>query len=104
LKEAKNGMSKPTKPVLKPKAKSALKPVKAWRLELGPTFLKETVDKRIAEGYTHLQFPDCTRVKIFKLTNPHCVGMKLEVGAATPEQYHLVAVMEPGWVPTDTHK
>lgn len=96
-------MSQPTKPVLKPKAKVVSKPVKVWKLALGPTFSKETIDKRIADGYTHLEFPDGTRIKIFRLTYPGCIGMKLEVGAATPEQYHLVSVMEPGWKPTETH-
>jgi len=103
VKEVKKVMVQPTKPASKPKVKSVPKPVKAWKLYLGSTIWKETVDHMIAEGYTHLEFPDGTRIKIFKLTYPGCVGMKLEVGAATPEQYHLVSVMEPGWVPAETH-
>ena len=82
----------------------AKKPVKIYQLELGPTYSKEMVDLLITEGYSHYIFPDGEIIiKIFKLTNPHCIGMKLEVGAATPEQYHLVSVMEPGWKPTETH-
>lgn len=79
------------------------KPVKVFQLALGPTYSKEMIDLLINEGYSHYAFPDGTVIKIFKLTNPQCVGMKLEVGAATPDQYHLVGVMEEGWQPTVTH-
>ena len=85
---------------LKPKPDT--KPIKVWRLELGPTFSKATVDKRIAQGYTHYEYPDRQKFKIQPVGYP-CSGIKLEYLEAT-KQYMLVAVMEPGWVPTQTHK
>jgi len=84
------------------KPKPDVKPVKAWRLELGPTFSKETVDLRLSEGYTHYAYPDGRMFKIQPVGYP-CKGIKLEWLEAT-KQYMLVAVMEPGWAPAETHK